>query len=39
MKILITAKRLKDRVNGVEEDEVCRMLIAIFEDHNRQVEA
>jgi site-specific recombinase XerD len=38
-KIPITAQTFKDRMNGIEEEVVCRMLIPIFEDHNRQVEA
>ena len=37
--IPITAQTFKDRMNGIEEEVVCRMLIPIFEDHNRQVEA
>src|SRR5665213_1158925 len=38
-KIPITAQGVKDRINGVDREESCRMLIPIFEDHNRQVEA
>jgi site-specific recombinase XerD len=38
-KIPITAQSVKDRINGVDGEEVCRMLIPIFEDHNKQVEA
>ena len=38
-KIPITAHTFIDRMNGIEEEVVCRMLIPIFEDHNRQVEA
>jgi site-specific recombinase XerD len=38
-KIPITAQGVKDRMNGIEEEQVCRMLIPIFEDHNRQLEA
>jgi len=38
-KIPITAQTFKDRMNGIEEEVVCLMLIPIFEDHNRQVEA
>lgn len=38
-KIPITSTSLKYRINGVNEDEVCRMLIPVFEDHNRQLEA
>lgn len=38
-KITITAQSLKNRINGVDEEEVCRMLIPIFEDHNRHLEA
>jgi hypothetical protein len=37
--IPITAQTFKDRMNGIEEEVVCRMLIPIFEEHNRQVEA
>lgn len=38
-KIPVTAQTFKGRMNGIEEDVVCRMLIPIFEDHNRQVVA
>jgi site-specific recombinase XerD len=37
--IPITAQTFKDHMNGIEEEVACRMLIPIFEDHNRQVEA
>lgn len=38
-KLPIDAQSVKDRYNGIEEPEACRMLVAIFEDHNRQMEA
>jgi site-specific recombinase XerD len=38
-KIPISARAIKDRINGIVQKDVCRMLIQIFKEHNRQLEA
>jgi hypothetical protein len=38
-KMPLTAQAFKDRMNGIQEEVTTRMLIPIFEDHNRQMEA
>jgi len=35
----ITAQTFKDKLNGIEEADPTRMLVKIFEDHNKQIEA
>jgi site-specific recombinase XerD len=38
-KLPLTAQAFKDRMNGIQEEVTTRMLIPIFQDHNRQMEA
>lgn len=38
-KLPITAQSFKDRMNGIDEVEPSRMLVTIFEEHNKQMEA
>lgn len=38
-KMPLTAQAFKDRLNGIKEEVSVRMLIPIFQEHNRQMEA